>query len=439
MLQTIRTYIEQHNLLSEKKPVLVGLSGGADSVALLAVLVRLGYKCIAIHCNFHLRGEESNRDEIFAQEFATGLGVSFHCIDFATEQYAHEKHLSIEMAARELRYQWFEEKRRELDAQAIAVAHHRDDSIETLLINLVRGTGIRGMGGIRPKNGYVIRPFLSVSRQEIIDWLSKEGYSFITDSTNLSDAYTRNFIRLRVLPLLEEINPAARQNIARSSEHLADVEAIYLDVIGKAKEEIMSSDDRISIPLLMSYAAPETILYEILKPYGFNRVTIHDIFLSLKKAPGKLFYSHTHRILKDRDYLWITSLSSEEFPDSYFIESPEDIGHLLIELSFSEIVITSELAIQKNKLIAYFDRDKIHFPLELRHWREGDWFIPFGMTGRQKLSDYFSDHKFSRLQKEQTWLLCSGNDIIWIVGERTDNRYRINSTTKQVLIVKKVY
>ena len=208
MIHTIRLYIEKYRLLSEDRPVLVGLSGGADSVALLGVLVRLGYPCIALHCNFHLRGEESDRDEAFACEFAESLEVPFHKIDFDTISYAGERHLSIEMAARELRYAWFEEMRERLGGQATAVAHHRDDNVETVLMNLIRGTGIRGMSGIRPRNGFIVRPLLCVSREDILAWLADQGYAYMVDSTNLSDAYTRNFIRLNVLPLLEEINPS---------------------------------------------------------------------------------------------------------------------------------------------------------------------------------------------------------------------------------------
>lgn len=434
MIHTIRLYIEKYRLLSEDRPVLVGLSGGADSVALLGVLVRLGYPCIALHCNFHLRGEESDRDEAFACEFAESLEVPFHKIDFDTISYAGEKHLSIEMAARELRYAWFEEMRERLGGQATAVAHHRDDSVETVLMNLIRGTGIRGMSGIRPRNGSIIRPLLCVSREDILAWLADQGYAYMVDCTNLSDAYTRNFIRLNVLPLLEEINPSARNTIARSAEHLSAAETIYIYVLEQARKEVVVSDDRLSIGALMRFPAPETILYELLKEYGFTRLVSDDIFAALTKESGKLFYSSTHRLLKDRDYLWITSLEKKE--ERTFVLDPEKgINHEPIELSFQKLVITIGFPIEKNKRIAYLDYDKLDFPLTLRTWKEGDWFIPFGMKGRKKLSDYFSDHKFSRIEKERTWLLCSGDAIVWVVGERTDNRFRIDESTKRVLIV----
>lgn len=437
MRNIVRAYIEKQQLLVDNRPVLVGFSGGADSVALLGLLVQLDYSCIALHCNFHLRGEESVRDEQFAAETAFALGVPFHKIDFDTTAYATEHRLSIEMAARELRYNWFEEMRQRFNAQAIAVAHHRDDSVETVLLNLIRGTGIRGMGGIRPKNGYVIRPLLTVSRSEILAWLGEQHLTYVTDSTNLSDAYTRNFIRLRVLPLLEELNPSVRTAIARTADHLADTETIYLHVLEEARKQLIEEGDRIPIDRLMNYPSPATILYELLKPYGFTRQVADDIFRSLAKESGRIFYSPEYRLLKDREYLLLSPICMEEIPEYTFTADDvlEDIWSGPVELSFQKIVINNDFNIRKDKHIAYFDYDKLSFPLTLRRWKEGDWFIPFGMKGRKKLSDYFSDHKFSRIDKEQTWLLCSGETILWIVGERSDNRFCIDKTTKSVLVV----
>ena len=405
MRDVVRAYIEKYRLLTENRPVLVGVSGGADSIALLTILVESGYSCIAAHCNFHLRGDESLRDEQFVREYARKLDVPFLMTDFDTRKYAADRHLSIEMAARELRYGWFEEQRAATGAQAVAVAHHRDDSVETLLMNLVRGTGIRGMSGIRPRNGFVVRPLLAVSREDILKWLAGRGLTYVTDSTNLSDAYTRNFIRLRVFPLLKEINPSVKDAIARTSEHLSAAEAVYLHVVEEARNAVVEQGDRLSIAALMRYPSPDAILYELLKTYGFTRPVAEDVYLSLTKESGKTFFSSTHRLIKDRDYL---------------LSSP---------------LVKEEVHIRKDKNIAYFDYDKLAFPLTLRTWKEGDWFIPFGMKGRKKLSDYFSDHKFSRLDKERTWLLCSGGAVIWIVGERSDNRFCLDKTTKSVLVV----
>lgn len=437
MWRTVRSYIERNRLLSDddRRPVLVGLSGGADSVALLSVLVRLGYACVALHCDFHLRGEESERDAAFARTFAESLGVPFYQTDFDTVAYAREHHLSIEMAARALRYVWFEETRERLGAQAIAVAHHRDDSVETVVMNLIRGTGIRGLTGIRPRNGFVVRPLLCVSRTDIVAWLENQGIRYVTDSTNLSDAYTRNFIRLNVLPLLERINPSVREAIARSAEHLSAVASVYAYEIARAREEVIVSEGCLSIEALCRFPAPEAILYELLKEYGFSRWVSAEVFDALRKESGKVFYSKTHRLLKDRAYLWIVPLEREAEKTSFLLDPSREIYREPVGLTFRELPITPDFQIEKNRRFAYFDADKLRFPLTLRKWREGDWFVPFGMKGRQKLSDYFSDHKFSRIEKEKAWLLCSGDAIIWLIGERADNRFRIDSGTKRVLAV----
>lgn len=435
MRDVVRAYIDKYQLLTAGKPVLVGVSGGADSIALLTVLVELGYSCIVGHCNFHLRGEESMRDEHFTETYARKLGLPFVKVDFNTRDYAAEHHLSVEMAARELRYAWFEEMRCVHDAQAIAVAHHRDDNVETVLMNLIRGSGIRGMSGIRPKNGFVIRPLLPVTRQEILQWLAERQLEYVTDSTNLSATYTRNFIRLRVLPLLETINPSVRTAINRTAEHLAETESLFAYVMADARKRVFEAENRLSIKALMQYPSPKTVLFELLKVFHFTPSSVDEIFLSLTKESGKLFFSSSHRLVKDRDCLLLSPLAAAGEKEVYFLTGEEGSWSGPIDLAFSRIVRIEELHIQKDKDIAYFDLDKLKFPLVLRHWQQGDWFVPFGMQGRKKLSDYFSDKKFSRLEKEQVWLLCSGDEVIWIVGERSDNRFRVECATKRCLVV----
>ena len=434
MKEQIQQYIIKHQLLSGEKPVVVGISGGADSVALLHILVSLGYKCIAAHCNFNLRGDESFRDEQFTIDFTKRLQVPLCKISFETNKYAQENRLSVEMAARELRYRWFEELLNTYDADAVAVAHHRDDSVETLLINLTRGSGLTGLTGIKPKNGNVVRPLLCVSREDIYAYIEKNGLEYVTDSSNSSDIYTRNFIRLKVIPLLEEINPSVKASLARTANHLYDASLIYNHSIEEARRVIIQSN-RLSISALLSFPAPATILYEMLKPYGFSRTVCESIFTVLEKDSGKIFYSSTHRLLKDRSDLLIDVLSGED-NRAYLINLEDDNVDLPVELKPEIVVIKEDYQIEKDKKFAYFDFDKLSFPLVLRHWQEGDWFVPFGMKGKKKISDYFSDKKFSLFDKEKTWLLCSGQDVIWIVGERTDNRYRIEKTTKRVLKLK---
>lgn len=434
MKEQIQQYIIQHQLLSGEKPVVVGISGGADSVALLHILVSLGYKCIAAHCNFNLRGDESFRDEQFTIDFTKRLQVPLCKISFETNKYAQENRLSVEMAARELRYRWFEELLNTYDADAVAVAHHRDDSVETLLINLTRGSGITGLTGIKPKNGNVVRPLLCVSREDIYAYIENNGLEYVTDSSNSSDIYTRNFIRLKVIPLLEEINPSVKASLARTANHLYDASLIYNHSIEEARKVIIQNN-RLSISALLSFPAPATILYEMLKPYGFSRTVCESIFTVLDKDSGKIFYSSTHRLLKDRSDLLIDVLSGED-NRAYLINLEDDNVDLPVELKPEIVVIKEDYQIEKDKKFAYFDFDKLSFPLVLRHWQERDWFVPFGMKGKKKISDYFNDKKFSLFDKEKTWLLCSGQDVIWIVGERTDNRYRIEKTTKRVLKLK---
>lgn len=434
MIRKIDKYIGNNNLLQLNDKVIVGFSGGADSIALLHVLTRLDYACIAAHCNFHLRGEESDRDEAFAQEEAKKLNIPFYKKDFDTTAYAKQSRLSIEMAARELRYQWFEELRKDLKAQVIAVAHHQDDSIETFLLNVIRGTGIRGLTGIRPKNNVIIRPMLAVNRCEITQWLTKQKIDYQTDSTNLSDEYTRNFIRLRILPLLKELNPAVGEAILRTSGHLFDLEKLYLTWVEEERTKLIDTQKRISISQLLKSAAPQSLLYELIKPYGFTSPLSDSVFESLQKQSGKIFDAPDsgYRIVKDRDFLLLTT--QKEKNDVCYTVNANDTLTYPIHLKTHTEEINNSSEILKKKTVAFLDFDQLTFPLIIRTWNKGDWFIPFGMKGRKKLSDYFSDRKFSRIQKDQTWLLCSGSDIVWIIGERIDERYQIKNTTKRTFI-----
>ena len=434
----VERFIQRNGLLTGKRLVLVGLSGGADSVALLGVLVRLGYPCRALHCNFHLRGDESDRDEAFARQFADSLGVPFVKVDFDTRGYAAIHQESIEMAARSLRYRWFEEQRQAFDAEAIAVAHHRDDSVETLLMNLLRGSGIRGLGGIRPRNGQVVRPLLAVSRAEIEEWLQTQGWDYVTDSSNLSDAYTRNFIRLRVLPLLEQLNPAARETIARSAAHLSAAEQLYAYTVEEARKAVFITADSLSIEALMRYPSPETLLYEWLRPLGFSRIVVGELFESLTGLSGKQFYSATHQVLKDRDRLYIAPLQE---PSAWQpIEIPVATGELTqpLRLSFQLMERTSDFQLERASDTAYFDAEKLPGRLTLRLPQTGDWFVPFGMRGRKKLSDFFADQKMNRWEKLQQPLLCAGESIVWVVGRRADDRFRVGEETKMIFTVKKI-
>lgn len=414
-------YIEQKRLLAPGDKVLVALSGGADSVALLRLLLEYGCRCEAAHCNFHLREAESDRDEAFVRTLCTAHGVPLHVAHFDTRGTAAQRRISLEMAARELRYAWFEEVRADCGADCIAVAHHADDSIETFLLNLVRGTGIEGLRGIRPRNGNVVRPLLCLSRADILDYLESIGQPFVTDSTNLQDEYTRNKIRLHLLPLLETINPSARNNILQTAKHLDAAALVYRQGIEAGKKRVCTPRG-ICIRSLLQEAAPETLLFEILHGFGFNGAQVHDVFQSLTGQAGKTFHAPGASLIKDREYLLVET----------------DAAVVRPQLQMETVERTADFAIPRDKAIACLDADKIVHPLSLRRWKHGDSFVPFGMKGRKKVSDYLTDRKFSLAQKARQWVLCCGEDIVWLVGERPDDRFCIRAGTRRILMVKTV-
>ncbi len=418
----ITQFIEKEHLFSLKDKVLVALSGGADSVALLRILLKAGYRCEAAHCNFHLRGDESNRDEAFVRELCNTLAVNLHTTHFDTTQYAEQHHISIEMAARELRYHWFAQVRQQCGAKVIAVAHHKDDSVETMLLNLIRGTGINGLTGIRPQNGEVVRPLLCVTRREITNYLQHIAQPYVTDSTNLQDEYTRNKIRLNLLPLMQTINPSVQDSLIDTAHHLHEAALVYQQGIAEGRTRVLNEEKGICIAALLQEPSPAALLFEILHPLGFNSSQVNDIFASLTGQAGKLFTSKEWRVIKDREYLLI------EKPDASDESTPP------FQLICEEAEYTDGFIIPRDKNTACFDAGKCQGEITLRRWQAGDTFVPFGMKGRKLVSDYLTDRKLSRLQKENQWVLCVGNDIAWLIGERTDDRFRVDETTTRVVL-----
>ncbi len=422
----ISQFIDKEQLFSLKDKVLVALSGGADSVALLRILLQMGYTCEAAHCNFHLRGEESNRDEAFVREFCRKFEVPLHVVHFDTERHASERHISIEMAARELRYLWFAELKDACSAQVIAVAHHQDDSVETMLLNLIRGTGINGLTGIRPKNGVVVRPLLCVSREELITYLQRIGQTYVTDSTNLQDEFTRNKIRLKLLPLMQEINPSVKDSLAETSLHLQETTLVYQNSIEEGRKRVLLPNG-IHISSLLEEPSPTALLFEILHPMGFNPSQIKDIFATLSGQPGKQFTSKEWRVIKDREWLLIQKLSATKENAPSF------------RLVREEAEYTPHFAIPCEKHTACFDADKLNGEITLRKWQKGDTFVPFGMKGKKLISDYMTDRKFPLTEKENQWVLCCDDRIAWLIGERTDDRFRVDESTRKVVIYKQIF
>jgi len=417
----VRQYIERLKLLESGGKTLVALSGGADSVALLRVMLDLGYACEAAHCNFHLRGEESDRDEAFVKDLCGKLHVPIHTQHFDTLRAAEEKGISIEMAARELRYGWFEELRKQTGCGLIAVAHHQDDSIETFLLNLIRGTGIKGLRGIQPKNGLIIRPLLCVSHEEILDYLKYLKQPFVTDSTNLQPDYTRNKIRLELLPMMESINPSIRQSILQTSRYMDEAYLVYNNGIEQGRNRVLENQ-RIDINRLLKEPSPESLLYEIIAPLGFNATQVEDIQEALHGQPGKVFESKDWQLVKDRTHLLLEPVSENEPP----------------VLEQEEIIIRPDFSIPKDKDTACLDADKLDCPVSVRRCQTGDWFIPFGMKGRKLISDFLTDRKLTVSQKARQWLLCCGDKVVWVIGERIDNRFCVDKSTKRAIIFRKI-
>lgn len=422
LMKKVKEFIEKEDLFSKQDKILVALSGGADSVALTRILITLGYHCEAAHCNFELRGEESDRDEDFVRNFCRSLNIKCHSIHFETRRYAAQQSISIEMAARELRYNWFSKICEESDCQVVAVAHHKDDSVETMLLNLIRGTGINGLLGIRPKNGNVVRPLLCASRQEVVEYLHRMNQTYVTDSTNLEDEYTRNKIRLNLLPLMEEINPSVKDGLVKTSSYLNDISKIYQQAIKESIDRIFITPEKeISIEKLMNEPAPQALLFEVLSPLGFNSTQVEEVYGSLNGQPGKRFISSQWQVVKDRDLLLIEKVKTAN-------DKPQII--------FEEVLLTKEFVIPKDKNTACFDANKFKGVISIRKWEKGDYFIPFGMKGKKLVSDFMTDSKFSLLKKEQQWVLSCNDQIAWLIGERTDNRFRIDDSTQKVIIAK---
>jgi len=435
MQQKVQTYIQDHQLLTQKGRIIVGVSGGTDSVVMLHVLMSLGYDCVIAHCNFHLRMDESDRDELFVRNLAKELKVPYYSVDFETTKYAEEHKISIEMAARDLRYAWFYELLYNHDAQAIAVAHHADDSIETMLMNLVRGTGLKGLTGIQPRNHKVVRPLLCCNRLELETYLVRFDLDHIEDSTNASVDYQRNKFRNEVLPLLTEINPSVRQTLYDSLERFEGIWAIYQQAIDAMKQLIVRNGPglvKMDIDAIKIQEHIPTLMYELLHPYGFGPAVIEQVTGQLDGESGKVFFSETYRLIKDRKYLLISKIDDNPAQD-FMITEDESIIEFPFLLKINKQPVTPDFEVSKEVTRIHVDASRLTYPLVLRRWKEGDAFFPFGMKQRKKVSDFFIDNKLSLFEKEHSWILVSNNEIVWIVGQRLDNRFCVTKETKEVV------
>ena len=423
LLSRIRQTITQKAVLQQDDLVLVAVSGGADSVALLLILYELGYRIEVLHCNFHLRGEESERDQAFVSGLCKRLDLRLHICHFDTTGHARQHGISIEMAAREQRYNWFHNMAAKLNAQAIAVAHHRDDQAETLLLNIIRGTGLRGLSGMQYVNGLVRRPLLDVSRKDILAYLKDRNQDYVTDSTNLEREAVRNRIRLDILPALAQLNPNISETLSRLAGNIQDALPIYEKGLTAGNEDETSytyheeagTSPFRTLPFSVSDASL-THLYEATQGCGFSRAQLQDI---LEAGTGRMIESATHRLLRDRD--------------SYILHNralPCPV------LTYEMKVVPAEEVGTMIRGNAYLDKSLISLPLQQRTYVHADRFTPFGMRGSRLVSDYLTDLKLNRFEKEMQQVVTDASGhIVWILGHASDNHYRITPDTREVLIL----
>jgi|TARA_B110000914_G_scaffold142046_1_gene124362 tRNA(Ile)-lysidine synthase len=430
MKNKVQHFIDEKLLFTREDKLILGISGGADSVCLMHILLALNYSFELAHCNFNLRAEESDADEVFVKELAKKYQLEIHIKQFDTLEYASKNKISTQMAARDLRYAWFDDLLNKTNSKYIAIAHHENDDVETFFINLVRGSGLTGLLGIKEKNNAVVRPLLSVSRLDIEQYLNEKGLLFREDSSNASLKYLRNKIRHELMPLLTEMNPSIQDTIKGEIKILEGVSQIYTTKTEEIRKELMQEKNGIvkfKISDLLALNSLQNYLYELLNPYGF--VTIDAIAKTLQGQSGKQFFSATHQLVVDREYILISPVKIE---NEVFVIAEKTVD-LLIPLSL-KFKITADKNIVLDSAIAKLDFEKLKFPLTLRKWQEGDKFMPLGMKKFKKLSDFFIDIKFSILDKQEQWLLCSGDDIVWVVGCRIDERYKLETDTKKVYI-----
>ncbi len=414
--------------------VIVALSGGGDSMAMVDLFSRINQKVILAHCNFKLRGSESDEDETFVRKIAVVYDYRLYLTEFQTREYAMANGISIEMAARELRYAWFEEIRQETESSAIAVAHHSDDSIETMFINLIRGTGLRGITGIQPRQGHLIRPMLFTNREGITNYLRFRDLEYRHDSSNQDTRYIRNRIRKIILPEIEKINPSFKQTLLEEQLLFTGAQGVvdaYNKLISYVLVKHQNGETRININRLKEEEYPGTILFELLRPFGFNGRQIKQILTSAGVFSGKVFHSRTHSLLVDRNDIIIAKGFTPD-TDRYYLDPEQPADNLPMSMAW-QITGDAKYEPVRSRYTACLDYEKLDCPLIIRRWEKGDFFYPLGMDHTKKVSDFFIDQKVNRLEKSQAWILTSGEKIVWIIGHRIDNRFRITEETKKIL------
>jgi len=431
MLSKFQNHINAKFPFLKDAKLLIAISGGMDSVVLTCLSHKSGLNIALAHCNFNLRGEESNGDEDFVLQLAEDLELEVFVENFDTELYAKDQKQSIQMAARELRYRWFLELAEQLGYDYILTAHHADDNFETFLINFTRGTGLEGLTGIPEVNGKFVRPLLPFSRDEVEMFAKENNIEWRDDSSNASTKYLRNKLRHEVIPILKELNPSLLQSFETTQSNLKDSQGIVAESVDAFLKKTLDisneSQAKFKISEFKKKQNPKAYLFEVFKDFGFTEW--NDVLNLLDAQSGKQVLSEHWRLIKDRDYLLLSDINSKTFEKITVSETDKNVETPIGTLFFDEVESISETG----RHIIYVDKNELHFPLTLRTWEEGDVFFPLGMSGKKKLSKYFKDEKLSLLDKEGTCLLCSGTDIVWVVGKRADARFKVTESTKRIL------
>lgn len=434
VLDQLNTYVTKNNLFTKKNRLLLAFSGGVDSVALASLLKEGGYNFELAHCNFKLRDTESDGDEKFCKDFAKKNKLKIHTKQFNTKQFVKDSGQSVQMAARELRYNWFLELAKTYRYDAILTAHHANDNIETLLINLTRGTGLNGLKGIANKQNLIIRPLLFATKDGILNYAKKNKLKYRDDSSNDEVKYKRNYLRLEVIPNLKKLNPALENTFTNNIRLFNQSAKVVKQFVEDKKQQLVEESEealKINLNGLLAEDSAELLLFEWLTDKGFNASQTEQILTSINnKLPGKLFFSETHKALIDRDFIFIEPKGDELPAKEILIQDILDFKKTPIRIN-AEINTSKRIITRKN--IAQIDLSKLIFPMKIRKWKAGDKFKPLGMNGFKKLSDFLTNQKLNRFEKENVWVLLNKDEIVWIIGHRMDDRYKIQSTTKKVL------
>lgn len=438
LLQRFQDHIKKKQLFHRGDLLLIAVSGGADSVALCELVYQSGFSFQMAHCNFQLRGAESDGDEDFVTAIADRYGVPLHKTRFDTEQYARENKVNTQIAARELRYQWFDTIITGLQKENrtwLLTAHHANDHIETLLMNFFKGTGVYGLQGIRERSGCIIRPLLFATRDEIITFLNTEGIKYREDSSNLSDDYTRNYFRNQVIPSIAKVFPSVEANLLNNLERFHDVGLLYRESVERHLKKLVEfRADEVHIPVLKLLKTPayKTLLFEIVKNYGFHASQLNEVIRLLESESGKYVASASHRVIRNRGWLIVTPADTRSSAHILIATPDSPIGFPQGKLRIEKTGWESGSEIPVDSHIALVDASKLSFPLLLRPWREGDYFYPLGMNKKKKLSRFLIDQKISLPDKEKVWVLEQDKKIVWVVGMRIDNRFKVTEKTEAV-------